>query len=1035
MKRLIEAVMQRSAIVLIFVVLILAWGGVSAYQMQRDYLPGINNTTLMVSLRASSYQADQIKRDVAAPLEESLRKTNGLTSIQTTSYDGGVLMNLAFPMDYNMDKAERDIKQLLVDANLPDGLSNPVVTRLTSSTFPILSYSLTAATEQIDDLMLQSTIQTDIVNQLKSVPGVSDVQTVGGANKGYVVLVRMKDLTDKGFTLDDFNKSITADIPSLQGNVANVKSSFPIRIDGWDLSEQDLNQLQIKNKDGAVSLSEVASVSKSLTDVKTVSRTNGKASVQINVIKTPSATITDVSKQVKARIAAIPAVNQHEVKMQLLTDRANELNHSLMGLVREGLLGCLFSMLCVLFFFRNVRSTLLIAISLPISLLATTAVLKSMDITLNILTVSGLIVAMGRIVDDAIVILDNMYNRVQDNKGKAILPVLASAVVEMLPAIFASTATTIAVYVPIALVGGIIGASYSGFAWSVVIALIVSFLVAMVVIPTFAYFGWKEPKGKAVTLEPLMKPLLVAALARKKTVISISLVLFIAAGIFASLLPFSLLPSSSSGQVAIQIEMPKGSALSSVDNKVKQVETVLSQDAKVDSYSSVFGSSFTPTADDVFDQGGGYIQQPNVANLSVVLKDKKQVDAAIASLQAELAPVAEQSVITVTNQSLAGDDSTIKITLSGSDQQTLDQSAQLMRTKLADIPGLAVAGKSDLTNGIPKFDVQIDKAKVEAAGIQPEDINKILARYLSKGKDFDLPASSGNGIIPIDVYIDPIGQGTNKDAALPVYTPQQVLASLSAESLTGAGNKTYRLDQVSSVQLSNAPSTIVEQDGEPVAIVSAQITSKNMSQVSKAVNQTLSDIQLPSGVTYSTGGITAQITQMIIEMTIAVVISILLVLMITSFVFKGWKAPLAVLISIPLALSGVVIALYTIRGQWNLAALIGVLMLTGIVVTNGIVLIDRIERNRKEGMPLREAVMSGSLSRVRPIFMTAGTTVLTLIPLSLTHNADTVISQVLGIVVIGGMITSTLNSFIVIPIIYEWMQGNKRTSNIVDAEQ
>ncbi|MGG1516367.1 efflux RND transporter permease subunit [Paenibacillus oryzisoli] len=200
-----------------------------------------------------------------------------------------------------------------------------------------------------------------------------------------------------------------------------------------------------------------------------------------------------------------------------------------------------------------------------------------------------------------------------------------------------------------------------------------------------------------------------------------------------------------------------------------------------------------------------------------------------------------------------------------------------------------------------------------------------------------------------------------------------------------------------------------------------------MSQVSKAVSNTLSQLELPAGVTYSTGGITEQITQMIIEMSIAVVVSIMLVLMITSFVFKGWRAPMAVLMSIPLALSGIVIALYLIHGQRNLAALIGVLMLTGIVVTNGIVLIDKIERNRKAGMTVREAVVDGSLSRVRPIFMTAGTTVLTLVPLALTHHADTVISQVLGIVVIGGMITSTLNSFVVIPIIYEWLQRNRRS--------
>ncbi|BBH20382.1 swarming motility protein SwrC [Paenibacillus baekrokdamisoli] len=1026
MKRMIESVMQRATIILVCVVLILAWGAVSALQMQRDYLPGINNTTLMVSLRASSYQADQIKRDITTPLEDAIRKTNGITNLETTSYDGGVLMNLYYPMDYDMGIAENTIKQALNDAALPDGVNKPVVTRLTSSTFPILSYSLTTKSNQVDDLTLRSTLQTDIIKQLKSVPGVADVQTVGGANRGYVVALRMKDLVANSLTLDDFNKSITADVPSLQGNIANVKASFPIKVEGWDLTEQQLNNLIIKNKDGnSVPLSAVASVSQSLTDVKTVSRTNGKASVMINVIKTPTATITDVAKHVKERVSGIASVKSGDVSMTLLTDRAHDLNGSLKGLVREGLLGCVFSMLCVLFFFRNVRSTLLIAITLPISLLATTTILKSMGVTLNILTVSGLIVAMGRIVDDAIVILDNMYRRVQENKGKPILNVLASAVVEMLPAIFASTATTVAVYVPIALVGGIIGASYAGFAWSVVIALLVSFFVAMLVIPAFAFMGFREPNAKAVTLEPLMKPLLQSALTHKKTVISISLILFVAAALFASQLPFSLLPSTASGQVAIKVELPKGTPLSEVDKEVKNVEDVLQNNTKIASYSATFGSSFTPQADDVFDQGGGFIQQPNVANLSIQLKNKKEVNSFIPALQSDLENLSKRAAITVTNQNIAGDDSTIKIMLTGADEKTLDNAAQLVRTKLADIQGLSVAGKTDLTNGIPKYALTIDKEKVTKAGIKPDDINKLLTRYMAKGKDFDISTSTGTGIIPVDVYIDSVKTGVVTDKSLPVYAPEQVLASLAAETIKGSNGQSYRLDQFASIHKSDAVSSIQERDGQPFSVVSVQIISSDLSKVSNAVDQSLKDIQLPSGVTYSLGGITQQVTQMIIEISIAIIVSILLVLLITSFVFKGWKAPFAVLISIPLALSGVVLALYAIHGQWNLAAFIGVLMLTGIVVTNGIVLIDKIERNRKEGLGLREAVVQGSLSRVRPIFMTAGTTVLTLIPLALSHSTDTVISQVLGIVVIGGMITSTLNSFVVIPIIYEWMQGKE----------
>ena len=191
---------------------------------------------------------------------------------------------------------------------------------------------------------------------------------------------------------------------------------------------------------------------------------------------------------------------------------------------------------------------------------------------------------------------------------------------------------------------------------------------------------------------------------------------------------------------------------------------------------------------------------------------------------------------------------------------------------------------------------------------------------------------------------------------------------------------------------------------------------------------------MPKDVTYSLGGISEQVKQMIFDMSVAVAFSILLVLLITSSIFKGWRAPLAVLLSIPLALSGVVIALILFDGEWNLAALIGILMLTGIVVTNGIVLIDKIERNRKEGMPVKEAVLKGSLSRIRPILMTAAATVLTLLPLAFSHNADTVISQTLGIVVIGGMVTSTINSFIIIPIIYEWLHKKSSTNRSVNTK-
>lgn len=1028
MNKFIQAAMQQSTIVLIFILLIVAWGGTAAYRMQRDYMPGITNTTLMVSLRASSLQADKVQTSVTDKLADAIRSVDGLSDIETTSYDGGLLMNLYFPMSYDMDKAESNVKQALGSATLPDGINSPTVTRLTTSTFPILKYSLTSVGDKIDDASLRSKTQSDIVKQFKSVPGVSGVNTVGAANNGYVVTIRMKDLVANGLTLDDFSQSVPASLANWsQGNIASGTASIPVRVESWNMSVQDLANVPIKSKKGdiIVPLSAVADVAHSLTDVKTVSRTNGRTSVLIDVIKTPSANIIDVANNVKTRAASLEAVNNGDIKLDLQLDRAHDLNASLMGLLREGLLGCLFSMLCVLIFFRNIRSTLLIAISLPISLLATTAILKSMGITLNILTVSGLIVAMGRIVDDAIVILDNMYRRMQERQGQPALRVLSAAVVEMLPAIFASTATTIAVYVPIAMVGGIVGASYSGFAWSVVIALTVSFIVAMLAIPALAFLGWKDSRRPAATLEPMMRPLLEGAMKRKKTVIAITLSLFICAAALATQLPFSLLPSTQTGQVAIKIELPKGSTLADVDAQVRKVEDKLGTDDNVMTYAATFGSTFAPQADDVFDQGGGFIQQANVANLSVALRHAEHLTASIASLQNELAPIADRSVISVSNQNIAGDDSQMKIMLTGADQATLETAAQTIRERLASIEGLSVDGKADLTNGATKFSVRLDQQKVAQYGISMEEINKVVSRYMAKGKDFDIPSSYG--AIPVDVYLDPVTAGKPSTGSL---RAEDVLQALAAETFAARDGTSVRLDRFATVGVSDAPSSIQQRDGQPFATVTTQIISGNMGKVTKEVQSTLRNTPLPSGVAYSLGGIPKQVQQMVIEMVVAVTASILLVLLIISFVFKGFKAPLAVLASIPLALIGVVLSLYLVHGKWDLAALVGVLMLTGIVVTNGIVMIDRIERNRQEGMPLQEAVLLGSLARVRPIFMTAGTTILTLLPLAFTRGGDAVVSQTLGIVVIGGMLTSTLNSFLVIPILYEWFQGKKGTMRV-----
>lgn len=1024
MKRLINETMKRSILIVTLMVLILMWGGMSARQIQRDYLPEINNSTLSVTVRADDYQAEQIKVKITEPIAQALRVVDGLQDIETNSFNGGSLISLNFPMNYDMNQAEGQVTKALVDIKLPTGIEKPLVTRLSTHSMPIIRMSLISSSQNITENMLRTSIQEDFVNRLKTVPGVKDVHVSGGGTAGYAVNLRMADLNKAGLTVNDVKQSLEENYTTgIEGKVSNNEVSIPVQVSGWVLNQQDLLLLPIHNGEGiTVPLSKVADISNSIVNLETISRTDGKPSVLIDVLKTPSSNITDVSERVKEKMKDIPALKNKDIKVSILFDQGNQVDASLKGLIKEGLLGCLFSMICVFLFFRKVRSTLLIVISLPICLLATTGLLKTMGISLNILTVSGLIVAMGRVVDDSIVILDNMNRKVNKAQGKNSISLLTGAVCEMIPAIVSSTATTIAVYIPIALIGGLVSSAFSGFAWSVVIALIISLFVSILVVPALYNLFWKgKPISNDDKIEPAAHKIITWVFAHKKKVVLAFIALFLLSSVGAAFLPVNFLPmSTNKGQIAVQVELPQNTSLTEVDAEVGRLEELLETNSKVDSFSSGLGSSFTPQSDDVFDAGGGWLQKPNIANLSITVKKDTDVDAFILSLQEQLNTLSSKAVYTVSNQSIAGDDSQLKINLTGADSQTLETMAQALRTKLKLVPGLSVQGIADDEDHIPQYQITLNRKAIEHYGIKLDDVLKRIQPYTAEGTQ---------GFISINQNTFPIVIHTYKQNG----STTDIFTLMGGESFLSIQGEKVTLDQLAALKPVGS-SVIQEKDGKPYAVITANIISRDIGKVTKQVKNTLGKIPLPEGIDYSFAGAPEQVYEMIYEMAIALFFSVLLVLLIISAVFRGWRAPLSVLVCIPLAFIGSVIAMMIFRLEWNLAALVGLMMLTGIVVTNGIVLVDKIERNLSDGKELNLAILSGTATRVRPVLMTAITTILTVLPLAVTGKGDTVISQTLGVVVVGGMISSTLICLLIIPIVYKWLSRKVDNSSIKQQE-
>ncbi|SFJ12260.1 Multidrug efflux pump subunit AcrB [Paenibacillus sp. UNC496MF] len=1029
MTRVIEAIMKRSVLLISSLAIILAWGGISAFQMQRDYLPPISNPTLMISLHAPDMPADRIKAAVTEPIEQSIRKVNGLQTLETNSFDDGLLMSLYFPVQYDMTRAENDVNLLLQQVRLPANLDRPVVERVSTSSFPIMRLSLTSPSGEADEQSLRTTIQAQVAGELQKLPGVSGVRVTGAGQDGYQVTIRMADLHQAGLTIADVKRALGGgiDTPDVQGKITSSEVSFPLTVTGGCRSEQDLARLPIHAPGGRkVALSEIADVSRSIVDVQTIARTDGQPSVVIDVLKSPSANITAVSDLIRGRIQDIPALREHGVALSVLLDQGAMVGSALQGLLREGLLGCLLSMACVFLFFRNARSTALIALSLPVCFLATTGLLKTMGISLNLLTVSGLIAAMGRVIDDSIVILDNVYRRARETGSRMNAGLIAEAVREMLPAIVASTATTVAVYIPISLAGGMIGAAFSGFAWSVVIALLTSLLVAMFVVPAF-YHLWRHGQRteRAVSLDSFWKPVLRWSVPRRGRITAAFVVLFALSVTGAAFLPINFLPAAKSGQINVQLEFPQDTPLAQMDAAVKRMEQTLKSDEDVASFSSVLGSTFTPQFDDVFDAGGGWIQSGTIANIAVSVQKKADVDAVTADLTQRLTGLAGGAVCTVTNQNIAGDDSQLKINFSGADALTLENAARMARSSLMNVQGLSVAGAADeKEDAVPRHRLTLNREALTQSGVSPEAVYDRVGAYLADGTRIDMKA--GGQVIPFELRTDLAARSGQSGYVSDPVT--DILTQLGQETFAGTDGRTYRLDQLASLAPLTGQSVIQEADGKPFASVAANITSRDVEGVSRDVHRLLDKMALPAGVHFTMNGITAQVNQMMIEAGIALAVSVLLILIIISLAFRSWRAPVTVIACIPLAFIGSIVGMLACGLEWNLASLVGLLMLSGIVVTNGIVLVDKIERLLAQGMSPTEAILEGTVTRVRPVLMTAVTTVLTLLPLCVLGSGDAIVSQTLGIVVVGGMISSTLISLLVIPILYHAILGRTRAA-------
>jgi multidrug efflux pump subunit AcrB len=787
-----------------------------------------------------------------------------------------------------------------------------------------------------------------------------------------------------------------------------------------------------------IPLSNVATVSMQPPAGSSINRTNGQQSILVTVSKTEDANTVTVVRAINDQFKTLNKQLPNGVKIVPLFDSSKMITDSVNGLVKEAVLGAIFAVLVILLFLRNWLTTVVAVVSIPVSILTAIILLARYGVTLNIMTLGGLAVATGRVVDDSIVVIENIYRTWKNGLGYGKKLVLY-ATKEVGNAILSSTLATIAVFLPLAMVGGMVGKIFFPFSLTVVCSLASSLIVALTIVPILAWlfvvrkpnkngaYNWldakEHPNGGihpdlekgentnshnpyvAATMEqrPWQKryqSILSWCLNHKGWVIFGTVIAFVASLMVLPLVGSTFIPNSMQQTATISIAMPAGTTLDGTDAKAKQVEQTLKQDSSEISRinTSVGGGGGMGM------RGGGGSQATNTASLNVVLKATANVNRFLAKVRKQTANLATNgATIQVKGQMTGGGGTSFDIVVNGSNEASISKAATQITKRLQSFSGLANV-KSNLADTQPEISVVPNMASAAKYGLTAQQIAGAVRNYLSQ---------QNIGTVNIN------GQTYNMNVMLNSSTALNNLTAIQGLPISTSTGQTVTVGDVASVSSVQTPTSVFHQNGDSYAEISGDYTTQNTGKTLKSALKAIDALKLPSGVQVGQSSSVMQQNQSFTQLIEAILVAIGIVYIVMLVLFGGWSAPFAILFSMPVALIGAFFGTYIAHQPLSVSSLIGILMLMGIVVTNAIVLIQRVEQQRALGMSVREALLEAGTTRLRPILMTAIATICALLPLAFGASEGVLISQGLAVVVIGGLFTSTILTLCIVPLVYE----------------
>lgn len=1009
MRRLIETAIKRPVAVIMLVIVVLLLGTISLRDLKVDLFPEIDLPVAVVATTYEGAAPQEIEKLVTEPIESSVGTIEGIDTIQSVSENSASLVIMLFDYGISIDNVLNDVREKVdqVSGSLPDDARSPNVMRLDPQQTPVIYLGLSGAPiEELQDVAEQS-IQPDI----ERANGVASATIIGGIEREIRVELNQSRMEQFGLTGGEVAQVLQAENRSVSaGTVERGSQDVAIRIDGEYTSLDEIEKTQLTLQSGeTITLKDIARIEDTFKERGSMASVNDEEALAFSVMKQSDANTVEVADAVKKAMADINAQYEDRgIEMNVIVDTSEYITEAMDTVISNMVIGGILATLILLVFLRSIRTTLVIAFSMPIAIISTFTLMYFTGETLNVLSMGGLALGIGMMVDSSIVILENIFRKRE--LGMPIKEAALEGGSELAGAVFASTLTTVVVFLPMILIEGLAAQLFRPLSIAVIFALTMSLAAALTLIPmlsskmlgnvkvSFDGEGSKGIVNRILTrVQDVYGKILEKALRFRKTVALIVSLVVIGSLALIPFLGFELMPDEDSGQISITLTTPSGSTLESTNEAVRQVTE------KLDVLEDNIDIVFVNTGGDATGVGGGGSGE---AMLMIELIDASERSITTQQFVRQASDLMNdvtgaEVIVQESSEGMASGGSPIQIEITGDNLDVLEDLSQQVVWLIDDIEGtLNVESSTD--EGSPQLEVIVNRDVASEYGLSYQQVmtelnlafNGETATYFKEeGNEYDVtvafPKEETKTIRDLETMIIRNNQG--------VDIPLQAVAELRQTA---------------------GPSAINRTDQSRTVNVTSDVTGRDLGSVTTDINNALTQVTLPDGYNINTGGQSEQMEEAFGQLLLALALGIFLVYTVMAIQFESFTYPFIIMFSMPTMIVGVILGLLVTGISLSTVAMIGLIILAGIVVNNGIILVDYINQLRERGWDRVEAIIESGKSRLRPILMTTLTTALAMVPMALGIGEGAETQQPMAVTVVFGLMASTIFTLLYVPVMY-----------------